>query len=135
MTEQEIGASVRKGYPGGVGVPLFVSQHGEHALVLLETGSGDVSYPYFSLCRLVDGEWREVNSANFSGWYQTDDDAGVVVFWDDAAGLDEPIEVVFKGERWPAQTNGGVFWAVWWDELDPSNYIAPQWPEVATRAD
>jgi hypothetical protein len=55
----------------------------------------------------------------------------VVVYWDEAEGLDEPIEVSFKGQRWPTEINRGVFWVVWWDELNPGDLIEPHWPEVA----
>jgi hypothetical protein len=38
-------------YPPGAARPLLVSEHGDFAGVLLETGSGGHSYPYFVLCR------------------------------------------------------------------------------------
>ena len=120
------------GYPPGVARPLFVSEHGDFAAVLLETGSSGHSYPYFVLTRRQGGKWEEYGGSNMGGgWYQTDDDAGVVVFWDDAEGLAEPIEIEFKGRRWPAEMKDGVFFAVWWDELNPGNLLEPHWPAIA----
>jgi hypothetical protein len=111
---------------------LFVSEHGDFAAVLLETGSSGHSYPYFVLTRRQGGKWEEYGGSNMSGgWYQTDDDAGVVVFWDDAEGLAEPIEIEFKGRRWPAEVKDGVFFAVWWDELNPGNLLERYWPAIA----
>ncbi|MGQ0482665.1 MAG: hypothetical protein ACT4O0_16775 [Pseudonocardia sp.] len=136
MSDQDdraIVAAAASGYPPGQVHPLFIRRRGEHAVVLLETGSGGHSYPYFVQCRFTDGRWCEGQSSNMPGWYQTEDDAGVVVFWDDAEGLAEPIEVEFKGQRWPAEVNGGVCFMAWWDELDPSNYIEPHWPSLAER--
>jgi hypothetical protein len=133
MSVEEIVAIAASGYPPGQATPLMVSQHGDHAAVLLETGSGLHSLPYFTLCRRDGGEWVGVQASNMGGWYQTEDDAGVVVFWDDAEGLPEPIEVEFNGQRWKAETNGTVAWAIWWDELNPANYIDPTWPALARR--
>lgn len=121
-----------RGYPPGVARPLFVCEHNDFAAVLLDTGSPGQPYPYFVLCRRQDGQWLEYGGSNMSGWYRLEDDNGVVVYWDDADGLPEPVEVTFKGKRWPAQINGGVLWAVWWDELDPGNLIEPNWPETVT---
>jgi hypothetical protein len=73
----------------------------------------------------------EYGGSNMSGWYRMEDDNGVVVFWDDADGLPEPVEVEFKGRRWPAEVKDGVLFAVWWDELDPGNLLEPRWPRVA----
>ena len=109
---------------------MFVSEHGDFAAVLLETGSGGHSYPYFVLCRRENGVWNEYGSSNVCGWYQLADDNGVVVFWDDADGLATPIEVEFAGRRHPAEVKGGVLFAVWWDELDPANLLSPTWPTV-----
>ncbi|HTF50526.1 MAG TPA: hypothetical protein VK735_24055 [Pseudonocardia sp.] len=120
------------GYPPGVARPLFVSEHGDYAAVLLETGSTGHPYPYFVLTRRQGGQWEEHGSSNMSGgWYQTEDDNGVVVFWGETAGLDEPLEVEFKGRRWPAEVKAGVFFTVWWDELDPGNLLEPTWPAVS----
>jgi hypothetical protein len=119
-----------RGYPPGVARPLFVCEHNDFAAVLLDTGSPGRPYPYFVLCRRQDGQWVEYGGSNMSGWYRLADDNGVVVYWDDADGLPEPVEVTFKGKRWPTQINGGVLWAVWWDELDPGNLLEPNWPEV-----
>jgi hypothetical protein len=134
MSEQEIVAAASSGYPPGQVHALFVSQHGDHAAVLLETGSGGHSYPYFVLCERKDGSWTGGASGVMPGWYQTEDDAGVVVFWEESEGLSQPIELSFKGQRWPAETKGGVVFAAWWDELDPSNYIEPEWPAIAGPA-
>jgi hypothetical protein len=137
MTEQgdqraEIVAAATGSYPPGVARPLFVDRHRDHAAVLLETGGSGHPYPYFVLCqRDENGSWSEGYSANFPGWYQTDDDDGVVVYWGEAEGLSEPIEVEFRGRRWPTEVRDGVFWAVWWDEQDPDNLIPAAWPEVA----
>lgn len=128
MSVEEIVAVASSGFPPGQADPLFVSRCGDHAAVLLETGSGSHSYPYLTLCRRVDGHWIGAQSSNMPGWYQTEDDAGVVVFWDDAPSDGRGVEIEFKGRRWPAETSGAVVWAVWWDELDPSNYIDPHWP-------
>jgi len=129
---EAIVAAAATGYPPGQVTPLVVSRHGDHAVVLLETGSGGHSYPYLVQCQFTDGRWTEGQSSNMPGWYQTEDDAGVIVFWDDADGLGEPVEVEFKGQRWTADINGTVAWVVWWDELDPSNYIDPAWPRLAS---
>lgn len=132
--QREIVAAAMSGYPQDAVHPLFVSQHDDHAAVLLETGSSSHSYPYLVLCRKVNGEWEGGPSSNMPGWYRTFDDAGVVVFWGDTEGLTEPIEVEFKARRWAVETNGGAFLVAWWDELDPGNHIEPQWPEVADAA-
>lgn len=131
MNDQDVVAVAASGYPPDVR-PLFVSHHGDHAAVLLETGSGGHSYPYFVLCQRVDGRWLSKHSSNMPGWYQTEDDAGVVVFWDYIEGLAELVEIEFKHQRWPGQSKGGVVWAIWWDELDPSNYIEPEWPKLSS---
>lgn len=131
MSVEEIMAIATEGYPPGATTPLWVSQHGDHAAVLLETGSAGYSLPYFTLCRREDGQWAGVQASNMPGWYQTEDDAGVVVFWDDAEGLPEPIEVEFEGQRWKADTGGVTCWAICWDELNPANYIDPLWPSLA----
>jgi hypothetical protein len=128
-------AAATGSYPPGAARALFVEVHESHAAVLLDTGSETHSYPYFVLCRLDDeGRWREGHSANSPGWYQTEDDAGVVVFWGDTNGLDGPVKVVFKGQQWLAKTADGMFFIAWWDELDPGNLIEPNWPEVASKA-
>ena len=119
------------GFPPGVARPLFVSEHGDFAGVLFDTGSAGHPYPYFVLCRRVDGKWLEYGGSNMGGWYQTEDDNGAVVFWDDSDGLTEPVEIEFKGRRWPAEVKRGVAWSIWWDELDPGKLIDPEWPIVA----
>ena len=132
MTDQDAIVKVASsGYPPGVAVPLFVSVHGDHAAVLLETGTDTHPYPYLVMCAYEDGHWQELASANMGGWYQTEDDNGAVVFWDDSDGLTEPVEIEFKGRRWPAEVKSGVAWSIWWDELDPGNLIDPHWPEIA----
>lgn len=121
-----------RGYPSGVARPLFVSEHDDFAAVLLATGTAGQPYPYFVLCRRQDGGWIEWGGSNMSGWYRLQDDNGVVVFFDDADDLSEPVDVLFKGKHWPARIKDGVLWAVWWDELDPGNLLEPNWPTLAT---
>jgi hypothetical protein len=101
--------------------------------VLLDTGSAGRPYPYFVLCRRQNGQWVEYGGSNMSSWYRIEDDNGVVVYWDDADSLPQPVEVMFKGKRWTAQVSDGVLWAVWWDELSPGNLIEPNWPELVTK--
>lgn len=131
----EIIATATGSYPPGVARPLFVEQQGDYAAVLLDTGGDGHPYPYFVLCqRTPDGAWFEGYSGNFPGWWQTQHDDGVVVYWGDTAGRPEPIEVEFRGKRRPAQVRDGMFWAVWWNEQDPDNFIEPRWPELVTSA-
>lgn len=85
------------------------------------------------LCEKGDeGRWDEAASSNFPGWYQTEDDLGVVVYWRDGiAGRDGPVEVLFGGRRWPAHTAAGLCFVAFWDQLDPDNHIDPPWPVIA----
>jgi hypothetical protein len=126
----EIVKPALSGYPAGMVFPLFVSVHADWAIVLLEGGTPSHSYPYCVMCEKVDGEWQEGQSANFSGWFQTEDDLGVVVFWDDLGDLSEPVHVGFNGRLHPAEVACGYVFAAFWDSLDPANYIEPNWPEI-----
>ena len=101
---------------------------GDHAFVLLDTGSPGQSYLYGQHCRRVDGRWQDAGSGNAHGWQRTDEvnAIGVMTFWGDAPPDADAVRVVFGQASVEEPVVHGAWLAVWWSQPPPDG----EWPSV-----
>lgn len=104
---------------------LFEDRSGGAAVVLVETGSSEHSYPYEVVCECVGGAWVDVASSNGPGWKPVGG-RGVVTMWGTTGG--SPVRVEFGGRTIDAEISGEHFFFVQWDVAEPSG---SDWPRVA----
>jgi len=102
--------------------------NGDHAVVLLDTGSPGQPYLYGQHCRRVDGRWEDAASSNGYGWHRTDEenDAGVITFWGEAPPGADSVRVVFGQANVEASVVHGAWLVVWWSQPRPET----GWPSV-----
>jgi len=87
---------------------------GDHAYVLLDTGSANRSYLYGVNCHLQNGEWHEGSSGNGGGWCPTDEDGelGYWALWDDAPAGADMVRVEFGDHASEHPTIGAAYLVV-----------------------
>jgi hypothetical protein len=116
------------GFPRDLCRVVACRVHGDHACVLLDTGSPGQPYLYGQYCRRVDGRWRDGGSGNAPDWQRTDavHAIGVIAFWGEAPPDAEAVRVVFGRESVEEAVVHGAWLAVWWSQPPPEE----EWPSV-----
>lgn len=104
------------GYPAKYCCVITSRVEGDHAYVLLNTGSQDQPYLYGVNCVRHDGRWFETVSSNGPGWGQTghDPDVGTLSLWDEAPADADLVRASFEGEIVEEVVIGGAYLFVWW---------------------
>jgi hypothetical protein len=92
--------------------------NGDHAYVLLDTGSPGRPYLYGVNCVRLGGEWHDSSSGNGPGWSLTDDrtELGVWCVWDDVDPEADLVRVEFKGRVTEYPVTNGIYFALWWNQ-------------------
>ena len=88
------------GYPRRYCYVVAARQQGDHAYVLLNTGTDNRRYLYGVNCVRQDGRWYEDGSANTGGgWRQIGQDpaVGILSVWDDAPEGADAVRLEFAG--------------------------------------
>lgn len=96
---------------------------GDHAYVLLDTGSAGQPYLYGVNCHRRNGNWYEGSSGNGGGWSATDGDSdlGTWSLWSDASPDTDRVRVEFRGESSEHPVGDGAYLVVWFNQ--PSTII------------
>jgi len=107
---------------------------GEHAYVLLNTGSPGRPYLYGVNCARKAGRWFEGGSGNGPGWAQIGDDPelGTLSVWGEAPEGAEAVRFAFNDRPVDEAVVEGACLVVWWNVPCPFE----SWPHiVAFRTD
>jgi hypothetical protein len=120
--------AARQGFEGAeIGV-LFESLRGRNAVLVLETGGADHSYPYGVFCQRGESGWIAVGSANSPAWYSTDDGFGVFLFWAEAPAGAAHVE--WGGRAYEAEVRGDYVLSALWGVTDPADQPGSAWPRI-----
>jgi hypothetical protein len=101
---------------------------GDHACVLLDTGSPGQPYLYEIHCRCRNGRWCDDGSSNGSGWHQIGDDPelGTLTVWGDAPEGVSAVRVEFQAVIVDEPVRDGAYLFVWWRLPCPEE----EWPRI-----
>ncbi len=116
------------GFPSHLCRVVGARVNGDHAYVLLDTGSPGQPYLYGQHCRRRNGRWEDSGSGNAPDWQRTDEEnaLGVVTFWGDAPPGADAVRVAFGQLSVEEPVVHGAWLAVWWSQPPPDT----GWPSV-----
>lgn len=91
---------------------------GDHAYVLLDTGSAGQPYLYGVNCERRNGQWHELGSSNGGGWSATSDNGtlGTWSVWDETPPGADRIRIECAGQLSEHPVSGGAFLALWFKQ-------------------
>src|SRR5690349_199532 len=90
--------------------------HGDHAYVLLDTGSDGNSYFYGGWCHRMDGRWGEGASSNMGGgWHGAENENGNLADWGEAPKGAEAVRLELNGVQQEVPVQHGAYLAVFWN--------------------
>ena len=89
---------------------------GNHAYVLLNTGTRNQPYLYGVNCVRESGRWFDAGSSNGPGWTGPEEapEMGTLSFWGDAPESADAVRVAFQGGLIEESVIDGAFLIVWW---------------------
>lgn len=99
---------------------------GDHAYVLLDTGSDGRRYLYGVTCFRQDGKWLEGGSCNGPCWSRTGDGVGMQVTWGEAPPGVKAVRLRVNGNVVDIPVNDGIYFEAWFGvRLDDDFRIEP----------
>jgi hypothetical protein len=122
------------GFPPHLCRVIGTRVNGDHAFVLLDTGSPGRPYLYGQHCRRRNGLWEDAGSGNAPDWQRTDEvtDVGVLTFWGEAPAGADAVRVALGAATVEAPVVHGAWLVVWWSQPPPPPPPPPNdgWPSV-----
>lgn len=113
-----------EGFPPAHCRVIASQSSGDHAYVLMDTGSPGRPYLYAANCYRKDGRWFESGSSNGPGWQLMDDDdeVGTLTCWGDLAPGVDAVRIEFAGTVFETPAKNGAFLITWWRVPCPDAY-------------
>lgn len=106
------------GFPPTYCRVVATAVNGDHAYVLLDTGSPGRPYLYGSHCVRAGTEWAESSSGNGGGWSLTDErtSLGLCCVWDDVDPAADLVRIEFDGRIADYPVTNGIYFVIWWNQ-------------------
>ena len=124
-------SAAMEGFPPAYCRVIASRVSGDHAYVLLNTGSTVSPYLYGVNCFRKGGRWFESSSSNGPGWAGTGRGLGNLSCWGDAPERATAVRVSFDGRAFEETVIEGAYLLVWWQVPYPSGWPAVSAFEIA----